>query len=53
MDRIAISFSTFSAHQLGGIHPFAEKNEFEYPPHAAVGSFWLTIYPDQTFLFRL
>ena len=28
------------------------NNDFEYPPHAAVGDFWLTLYPDQILLFR-
>ena len=33
--------------------PLALTTEFEYPPHAAVGSFWLTLYPDQILLFLL
>ena len=34
-DRKGLSFSTFSAHQVGGTLPFVEKNEFEYMSHIA------------------
>ena len=50
MDPVSAHFQHTN---LGVPTPFAKTNEFEYLPHTAVSSFWLTFYSDQILLFRL
>ena len=47
----AVASIKFSAHQLGVPAPFALKNEFEYPSHAAVVVFDLMTSMMQSIVF--